>query len=165
MPDGGLFDFPNEVPAPAAIATPEAAAGQLVWLTMPAGRTTRAKSARPGGKRGAIRRRRRTRDRLHVEFENRGGGRSRLSAPRLRNPQDVEAGLCGSADRPHRRSARPDDRVRREVCAAGARVRGPSDGRRAGSTASSAGSATSSTNSRATRPTRPRAADCKAPTT
>jgi type VI secretion system protein ImpJ len=36
MPDGGLFDFPAESPAPAAIAVPEAAAGQLIWLTMPA---------------------------------------------------------------------------------------------------------------------------------
>ncbi len=36
MPDGGLFDFPNEGPVPAAIAVPEAAAGQIVWLTVPA---------------------------------------------------------------------------------------------------------------------------------
>jgi type VI secretion system protein ImpJ len=36
MPDGGLFDFPAESPAPAAIEAPETAAGQLVWLTMPA---------------------------------------------------------------------------------------------------------------------------------
>ena len=36
MPDGGLFDFPSESPAPAPIDVPEAAAGQLVWLTMPA---------------------------------------------------------------------------------------------------------------------------------
>jgi type VI secretion system protein ImpJ len=36
MPDGGLFDFPAESPAPAPITTPEAAAGQLIWLTMPA---------------------------------------------------------------------------------------------------------------------------------
>ena len=36
MPDGGLFDFPGEGPAPAPIEVPEAAAGQLVWLTVPA---------------------------------------------------------------------------------------------------------------------------------
>ena len=36
MPDGGLFDFPGESPAPAAVLVPEAAAGQLIWLSMPA---------------------------------------------------------------------------------------------------------------------------------
>ncbi|MBV8593638.1 MAG: type VI secretion system baseplate subunit TssK [Caulobacteraceae bacterium] len=36
MPDGGLFDFPAEGPPPAPIIAPETAAGQLVWLTMPA---------------------------------------------------------------------------------------------------------------------------------
>ena len=36
MPDGGLFDFPGESPAPEPIEAPEAAAGQLVWLTVPA---------------------------------------------------------------------------------------------------------------------------------
>ena len=36
MPDGGLFDFPSECPPPAPITTPETAAGQLIWLTMPA---------------------------------------------------------------------------------------------------------------------------------
>jgi type VI secretion system protein ImpJ len=36
MPDGGLFDFPAQSPAPTPIEAPEAAAGQLVWLTMPA---------------------------------------------------------------------------------------------------------------------------------
>jgi type VI secretion system protein ImpJ len=36
MPDGGLFDFPAQSPAPTPIDAPEAAAGQLVWLTMPA---------------------------------------------------------------------------------------------------------------------------------
>jgi type VI secretion system protein ImpJ len=36
MPDGGLFDFPGECPPPAPIVAPETAAGQLVWLTMPA---------------------------------------------------------------------------------------------------------------------------------
>ena len=36
MPDGGLFDFPALSPAPTPIDAPEAAAGQLVWLTMPA---------------------------------------------------------------------------------------------------------------------------------
>jgi len=36
MPDGGLFDFPAESPAPPAVVVLEAAAGQLVWLTMPA---------------------------------------------------------------------------------------------------------------------------------
>ena len=42
MPDGGLFDFPAQSPAPAPIEAPEAAAGQLVWLTMP----ERAENAR-----------------------------------------------------------------------------------------------------------------------
>ena len=60
MPDGGLFDFPGEVPPPAPIAMPEAAAGQLVWLTMPArADNTREVSAGTGGERGALRRRRR----------------------------------------------------------------------------------------------------------
>src|SRR5271170_5152874 len=36
MPDGGLFDFPAECPPPAPITTPETAAGQLIWLSMPA---------------------------------------------------------------------------------------------------------------------------------
>src|ERR1700742_2756035 len=36
LPDGGLFDFPGESPAPAAIDVPEAAAGQVIWLTAPA---------------------------------------------------------------------------------------------------------------------------------
>ena len=36
MPDGGLFDFPGQSPPPAPIAAPETAAGQIVWLTMPA---------------------------------------------------------------------------------------------------------------------------------
>jgi type VI secretion system protein ImpJ len=35
MPDGGLFDFPAESPSPAPVAVPEAAAGQLIWLSMP----------------------------------------------------------------------------------------------------------------------------------
>jgi type VI secretion system protein ImpJ len=36
MPDGGLFDFPAESPSPPPIEVPEAAAGQLVWLSLPA---------------------------------------------------------------------------------------------------------------------------------
>src|SRR5271157_1880815 len=36
MPDGALFDFPAECPAPAPISAPESAAGQLAWLMMPA---------------------------------------------------------------------------------------------------------------------------------
>src|ERR1700691_2252489 len=36
MPDGGLFDFPAQSPGPAPIEVPESAAGQLVWLTLPA---------------------------------------------------------------------------------------------------------------------------------
>ena len=36
MPDGGLFDFPSECPPPTPIDVPEAAAGQLVWLSLPA---------------------------------------------------------------------------------------------------------------------------------
>jgi len=36
MPDGSLFDFPADSPAPDPIEAPETAAGQLVWLSMPA---------------------------------------------------------------------------------------------------------------------------------
>jgi type VI secretion system protein ImpJ len=36
MPDGTVFDFPSDSPAPAPIETPETTAGQLVWLAMPA---------------------------------------------------------------------------------------------------------------------------------
>ena len=36
MPDGTPFEFPADCPAPAAIEIPETAAGQLVWLSMPA---------------------------------------------------------------------------------------------------------------------------------
>jgi type VI secretion system protein ImpJ len=36
MPDGSLFDFPSDSPAPAPIDAPETAAGQIVWLSMPA---------------------------------------------------------------------------------------------------------------------------------
>jgi type VI secretion system protein ImpJ len=36
MPDGTAFEFPADCPAPAAIEIPETAAGQLVWLAMPA---------------------------------------------------------------------------------------------------------------------------------
>jgi type VI secretion system protein ImpJ len=36
FPDGTVFDFPADSPSPAAVETPETAAGQLVWLTMPA---------------------------------------------------------------------------------------------------------------------------------
>jgi type VI secretion system protein ImpJ len=36
MPDGTIFDFPTDSPAPAPIEVPENAAGQVVWLAMPA---------------------------------------------------------------------------------------------------------------------------------
>ena len=36
MPDGTVFDFPSDSPSPAPIEAPETAAGQLVWLAMPA---------------------------------------------------------------------------------------------------------------------------------
>ena len=36
MPDGSLFEFPADSPSPAPIDVPETAAGQLVWLSMPA---------------------------------------------------------------------------------------------------------------------------------
>jgi len=36
MADGTLFEFPADSPSPAAIDVPETAAGQLVWLAMPA---------------------------------------------------------------------------------------------------------------------------------
>ena len=47
LPDGGLFDFPGERPAPAPIDVPEAASGQVIWLTAPA----RAENAREVGPR------------------------------------------------------------------------------------------------------------------
>ncbi len=36
LPDGGVFEFPEQSPGPAPIETPENAAGQLVWLNAPA---------------------------------------------------------------------------------------------------------------------------------
>jgi type VI secretion system protein ImpJ len=45
LPDGGLFDFPAESPAPAPLDVPESAAGQVIWLTAPA----RAENAREVG--------------------------------------------------------------------------------------------------------------------
>ena len=55
MPDGGLFDFPAECPPPAPITTPETAAGQLVWLTMPARADNFSRGQpRAGGKRRAL---------------------------------------------------------------------------------------------------------------
>ena len=46
MPDGGLFDFPSESPAPAPIEVPEAAAGQILWLSLPA-RSDNAREVNP----------------------------------------------------------------------------------------------------------------------
>ena len=46
LPDGGLFDFPAQGPAPAAVEVPENAAGQLVWLTAPA-HASNAREASP----------------------------------------------------------------------------------------------------------------------
>ena len=46
MPDGGLFDFPAQSPTPAAIEVPETAAGQLVWLSLPA-RSDNAREVSP----------------------------------------------------------------------------------------------------------------------
>ena len=36
MPDGTIFDFPADSPSPPPIEAPETAAGQLIWLAMPA---------------------------------------------------------------------------------------------------------------------------------
>jgi type VI secretion system protein ImpJ len=36
LPDGSLFEFPADSPSPSPIDVPETAAGQLVWLSMPA---------------------------------------------------------------------------------------------------------------------------------
>ncbi len=47
LPDGTPFAFPDDCPAPAAIAVPDSAVGQIVWLTMPlAAANTREVDAR-----------------------------------------------------------------------------------------------------------------------
>ena len=83
MPDGGLFDFPAECPPPAPITTPETAAGQLIWLTMPAradnfrevsAEQTENAARYVVGAETVI---------DHRKPPHRGGDRGRLSAPRL----------------------------------------------------------------------------------
>ena len=54
MPDGGLFDFPGESPAPPAVLVPEAAVGQLIWLSMPA-RAENSREVSPDGAENAAR--------------------------------------------------------------------------------------------------------------
>jgi type VI secretion system protein ImpJ len=54
MPDGGLFDFPAESPAPPPVIVPEAAAGQLIWLSMP-GRAANSREVSPDSAEDAAR--------------------------------------------------------------------------------------------------------------
>jgi type VI secretion system protein ImpJ len=54
LPDGGLFDFPGGAPAPAPIDVPEAASGQVIWLTAPA-RSENAREVGPLASEGATR--------------------------------------------------------------------------------------------------------------
>ena len=106
MPDGGLFDFPGECPPPAPITTPETAAGQLIWLTMPA-RADNFREVSPELTENAARYvvGAETVIEFHRKSAHRGGDRGRVSAPSLRDPQNLEAGLCQPADRAHRRGA------------------------------------------------------------
>ena len=84
LPDGGLFDFPADSPAPAPIDVPESAALHTIWLTVPA----RAQNAREVGPQALENA---TRYVIGTEtvidstsnLAHRGGGRGRLSAPRL----------------------------------------------------------------------------------
>src|SRR5579863_517243 len=48
MPDGTIFDYPADSPPPAPIEAPETAAGQLVWLAMPA-KTNNSREVSPDG--------------------------------------------------------------------------------------------------------------------
>ncbi len=84
MPDGGLFDFPSESPSPAPITVPEAAAGQFVWLTMPA-RADNTREVSPETAENAARYvvGAETVIELDVEPAHRGRDRSRLPAPFL----------------------------------------------------------------------------------
>ena len=130
MPDGGLFDFPGECPSPPPIAVPETAAGQFVWLTMPArADNTREVSRRAGGKRRALHRRRRDGDRtppricaIEEEIE--------VAYPRLAYEirKTAEPGLREASGRADCRGARPNAGVRRKIRAAGPRLRRASDG-------------------------------------
>ena len=106
MPDGGLFDFPGESPAPDPIEVPEAAAGQLVWLTVPA-RAANSREVSPEKAENAARYVVGAETVIDFDLapEGRGGDRGRLSAPGLRNPQDRQARLRRPADRAHRRGA------------------------------------------------------------
>ena len=89
-----------------------------------------ARNGRPrGGKRGTLCHRRRNLHQFHLAAARRGGDRRRLSAPRLRAAQDREARLCRPWHRQDYRGARQDDRLRREIRAAGAALPRPS-GRR-----------------------------------
>ena len=106
MPDGGLFDFPDECPAPAAISTPEGAAGQLVWLTMPA-RADNTREVSPEPAENAARyvlgaeRVIDSTSNLRVEEE------MEVAYPRLAYEirKTAKPGFVGLPDRPHRGSA------------------------------------------------------------
>ena len=54
LPDGGLFDFPGDSPAPAPIDVPDSASGQTIWLTAPA-RAENAREVAPPAAEGASR--------------------------------------------------------------------------------------------------------------
>jgi type VI secretion system protein ImpJ len=54
LPDGGVFDYPAESPAPAPIDVPESASGQVIWLTAPA-RSENAREVGPQASDGATR--------------------------------------------------------------------------------------------------------------
>ena len=130
MPDGSLFDFPADSPAPGADRGARNG-GRPARLALDAGQSQQfARSqSRQVGQRGAVRRRLRNGHRFDLASARRGGNRRRLSASRLRDPQDRQAGLCRAADRADRRSARPNDRLRREIRASAARLRRSSDRR------------------------------------
>ena len=103
MPDGSLFDFPADSPAPAPIEAPETAAGQLVWLSMPAKANNSREVSHDKSDNAA---RFVAGSETVIDFDlasaRRGGNRRRLSASRLRDPQDRQAGLCRAADRADR---------------------------------------------------------------
>ena len=46
MPDGGLFEFPAQSPIPEEVLVPEGAAGQTIWLSLPA-RTHNSREVSP----------------------------------------------------------------------------------------------------------------------
>ena len=84
MPDGGLFDFPSECPSPPPIAVPETAAGQFVWLTIPArADNTREVSAEQAENAARYIVGAETVIDSDLEPADRGGDRGRLSEARL----------------------------------------------------------------------------------